>query len=307
MPTPSLVFSIAGEEAFTEAIVRSSGAQSGLVERRTFPDGEHYLRLVSDAAGRDVVVVGGTVSDRATLELYDLGCTAVENGARSLTLVVPFFGGQTMERAVRPGEAVTAKLRARILSSIPAAPFGNRALLLDLHTDGVPYYFEGALRAVHLSARPVVTDAIRRLGGPSYVLACTDAGRAKWVERLANALQVDAAFVFKRRDSATSTRVTHVSAQVDGLRVVIYDDMIRTGSSLVGAAQAYRDAGARAIAVVSTHGVLPADALAKLRATGLFERIVVTDSHPNARALADDFLEVVPVAPLFAASLAVTP
>ena len=302
MTTP-LVLSIAGEEAFTDALLAATCATAGTVEQRAFPDGEIYLRIASEVADRDVVVVGGTVSDRATLALYDLGCTAVECGARSLTLVVPFFGGQTMERAVKRGEAVTAKLRARLLSSIPTAPFGNRVLLLDLHTDGIPYYFEGALRAVHLSARPVVTEAIRRVGGPSFMLACTDAGRAKWVERLANDLQVEAAFVFKRRDSATATRVTHVSAQVAGRRVVIYDDMIRTGSSLVGAARAYRDAGAASIAVVATHGVLPGEALSKLRATGLFERIVVTDSHPHARSLAGDFLEVIPVAPLFSGPL----
>jgi ribose-phosphate pyrophosphokinase len=73
---------------------------------------------------------------------------------------------------------------------------------------------------------------------------------------------------------------------------VIYDDMIRTGGSLIGAARAYQDAGAASIDAIATHGILPGDALAKLQATGLFGRIVVSDSHPRARELRGDFLEV---------------
>jgi ribose-phosphate pyrophosphokinase len=81
--------------------------------------------------------------------------------------------------------------------------------------------------------------------------------------------------------------------------VVIYDDMIRTGGSLIGAARAYRDAGATAIDAIATHGVFPGDALAKLRASGLFGRIVTTDSHPRAVGLAGDFLVVDSTADLF--------
>jgi len=74
--------------------------------------------------------------------------------------------------------------------------------------------------------------------------------------------------------------------------VVIYDDMIRTGGSLLGAARAYRDAGATAIDAIATHGLFPGDSLDKLAASGLLGRIVVTDSHPRAVALAGGFLEV---------------
>src|SRR5262249_38194283 len=156
------------------------------------------------------------------------------DGARRLTLVVPYFGYSTMERAVTAGEVVTAKTRALLLSSIPPAPSGNSALLLDLHSEGLPFYFEGGLVPIHIYATPVVLDAARRLGGEDFVLACVDAGRAKWVQSLANDLGVPASFVFKRRLDAATTEVTAVSAHVRGKPVVIYDDMIRTGGSLLG-------------------------------------------------------------------------
>src|SRR5438552_1930980 len=107
----------------------------GAVETRLFDDGERYLRLESDPKGLDAAVLGGTIGEADTLELYDLACGVVEAGARSLTLVIPYFGYGTMERAVSPHEIVTAKTRARLLSSVPLPGSGSRVLLLDLHTE----------------------------------------------------------------------------------------------------------------------------------------------------------------------------
>lgn len=284
--TEELVFATSAYDYLGRAIAAAGGWELGQLTRQTFPDGERYLRIETSPADRDVILVGGTIDDPSTLDLYDLACGLVTEGAYRLRMVIPFFGYATMERAVRFGEVVTAKTRARLLSSIPQASRGTQLFLLDLHVDAITHYFEGGLRPIHVYGKPIVTAAARRLGGADFVLACTDAGRAKWVESLANDLGVEAAFVFKRRISATQTEVTGVSAQVHGKRVVIYDDMIRTGGSLVTAAQAYRDAGAVAIDAIATHGLFPGDSLAKIHATGLFGHVVTTDSHPRAVALA---------------------
>ncbi|HEY0251931.1 MAG TPA: ribose-phosphate diphosphokinase, partial [Kofleriaceae bacterium] len=202
-------------------------------------------------------------------------------------------------------EIVTAKTRARLLSSIPLASRGTQVFLLDLHVSSIAHYFEGGIRPIHVYGKDLVTAAARRLGGEDFVLACTDAGRAKWVESLANDLGVQAAFVYKRRVSGSETHVTGVSAQVAGKRVVIYDDMIRTGGSLINAAQAYRDAGASSIAAVATHGLFPGDSLARIQATGLFGQVATTDSHPRAVALRSSYLQVDSTANLLAEHLKV--
>jgi ribose-phosphate pyrophosphokinase len=295
-----LVFATQAYQYMREDLCRAGRFDNGRVESRRFPDGERYQRLVDDVDGRDVVIVGGTVSEADALEIYDLAGTVVEAGARSLTLVVPYFGYSTMERVTIAGEVVTAKSRARLLSSLPPARFGNRIVLFDLHTEGIPYYFEGQLRAFHAYGTSVIEQAARSIGGTDFVVACTDAGRAKWVESLANGLGVTASFVFKRRLSGDRTEVLAVSAQVQGKRVIIYDDMIRTGSSLAGAARAYLDAGATSIAAIATHGVFPGDALERLSGSGLFTHIVCTDSHPRARMLAGGLLQVRPVGGLLA-------
>jgi len=300
-----LVFSTERYTYLADRIAALEGWPRGEVERRVFPGGEHYQRVITKVADRDVVIVAGTIGEADTLEVFDLANEIVLSGAYRLTLVIPYFGYSTMERAVRPGEVVTAKTRARLLSAIPSASRGNQVFLLDLHVAAIAHYFEGAIRPVHVYGKEVILAAARRLGGDDLVLACTDAGRAKWVESLANDLGVPAAFVYKRRLDGEHTEVTGVSAAVAGKRVVIYDDMIRTGGSLINAAHAYRDAGAASIDAIATHGVLPDDSIDRIRASGLFGRVVVTDSHPRAHALASDFLEVVSIAPVLVEHLRV--
>lgn len=301
MARPPLALSTGSYSYLRDDLCSLAGLDHLRLEERRFPDGERYLRLLEDVFDRDVVLVGGTISDEDTLELYDLACAVVKYGARRLTLVIPYFGYSTMERAVRPGEVVTAKTRARLLSSIPPSAMGNEALLLDLHSEGIPHYFEGALTAFHVRGTAKITAAARRLVGhdDEFVLASTDAGRAKTVEHLANELRMPAAFVYKRRIDGVHTEITGVSAQVQGRDVVIYDDMIRTGGSLENAARAYLQAGARRIFAVATHGLFPGDALPRLEASGLFHGLLCTDSHPRAFALASPFLQVERVAPLF--------
>jgi ribose-phosphate pyrophosphokinase len=302
--TEPLVFSTRAYAYLQESLCRLGPFELGLVERKEFPDGEHYRRITSDVLNRDVTLLGGTVSDTDTLEVFDLATTLVMAGAHSLTLVIPYFGYSTMERALKPGEVVTAKTRAMLLSTIPRASEGDRVVLLDLHSEGIPHYFEGSMRPWHLYAKALIKQSARELaGGEAFVLACTDAGRAKWVESLANDLGVRPAFVFKRRLSGDKTEVSAVSAQVEDQHVIIYDDMIRTGGSLMEAAKSYRQAGARRISAITTHGIFPGEALQKIQDSGLFDRVIATDSHPRAVQLQNEFLTVKSIAPLIAEHL----
>jgi ribose-phosphate pyrophosphokinase len=304
MPDPRpVIFSTEAYDDLARRVAEAGRYERGVVEKKVFPDGERYLRVESSLLGRDAVVIGGTITDVDTLELYDLAFGVVQCGVRMLSLVVPYFDHSTMERAIKTGEVVTAKTRATLLSTIPRAYHANRVLLLDLHTAGIAHYFEGDIHALHLTARPIVMKVARELGGSDFVVGSTDAGRAKWVQRLANDLVVPASFIIKQRLSGDETEVMAVTANVEGKTVVVYDDMIRTGGTLIGAARAYREAGATRVFAIATHGVLPGGALERVRQSGLFEQVVCTDSHPRARELEGDFLRVVTVAPMIAESV----
>ncbi len=306
-----IVFHSLSYEKLGREIAACGAFPLGEVIVKRFPDGERYQRVASDVSGKDVALIGGTPTDADALEIYDLANGLVDSGARSLTLVIPFFGYATMERASKQGEVVTAKTRARLFSSIPVPGSGSRVMLVDLHTEGIPYYFEGGMRPVHVYATPIILQAVRALtkedGSSGFVLACTDAGRAKWVESLANDLGVSASFVFKRRLDDRRTEVAAVSAAVQGKHVILYDDMVRTGGSLLGAARAYQQAGAARISAVATHGIFPEDSLERIQESGLIDQIVVTDTHPRALTLQSDYLRLFSVAGLLADKLRSAP
>lgn len=304
-----LIFSTAPYQYLAkEMLAISRGFELGEIETRSFPDGERYMRVVSVVRGQDVILIGGTINDGATLDLFDLACALAGTGCRSLKVIVPFYGYSTMERAVKPGEVVKAKTRARILSAIPIAPFGNEVLMLDLHSEGIPFYFEGPVKTRHVYAKPLVIEEARRLaGGREFVLGAPDAGRAKWVESLANDLGVPAAFVYKRRAASGEVSLSGVNLPIKGVDVIIYDDMIRTGGSILQAAKAYKDAGANRISLISTHGLFTNGALEKIRQSGLIEAVSVTNSHPEALAAKaldkNGFLNIVSAAKLFVENL----
>lgn len=283
-----LLFTIPSYEYLRPRFLEAGDFEVGEIERKNFPDGERYMRLAADSWGRDVVLLGGTPTDLDVLDVYDLGYAISRAGAHSLSLVMPYFGYATMERAVRPGEIVTAKTRAHLISAIPPCDGGIFVFLFDLHTDGIEFYFDDSHITHHLYGAPLVTASIRRLmGEKNFVLGATDAGRAKWVQSLARSLGVEPAFVYKSRDPVSGELgMTGINADVKGREVVIYDDMIRTGSSLLQAGRAYLAAGATAVHAVASHLVLPPGSLDKLRSAGVFQNIVGTDSHPGSQQLA---------------------
>ena len=301
-----VVFATETYEPFISPICRRlDGSIRGEIVRKRFPDGELGLHLTTSVNDEDVILIGGTWNSADTLEIFDLGCAISKYGARSLTMVIPYYGCSTMERASRDGDVVTAKTRARLLSSIPQTHVGNHALLLDLHSEGIPYYFEGNLTATHVYGKSMIYDMVKGLAHRfgyegRYVLASTDAGRAKWVESLSVDLGVPAAFIIKRRIDGATTKVLAVSADVRDKMVVLYDDMIRTGGSLIEAAKAYREAGAAIVCVVATHGLFVGGARDKMIQSGMFAHISVTDSHPNAGEVwGNDMFSVMPCAELF--------
>jgi ribose-phosphate pyrophosphokinase len=297
-----LLFTIPSYAYLEPSFLAAGDFEQGTIERKNFPDGERYLRILPDLYGRDVVLLGGTPTDADWLDVFDLACGIARGGARSLAIVMPYFGYSTMERAVKPGEVVVAKTRARLLSAIPAPEGGTHLYLFDLHTDGIEFYLDDRILSRHVYGAPIITAKIaEKMKGTPFVLGACDAGRAKWVQSLARDLKVEPAFVYKRRDDG-GTSVTGINADVKGREVVVYDDMIRTGSSLIQAGKAYLAAGATKVHAIASHLVLPNDAVEKLRASAVFATIMGTDSHPGCQKLPKE--DIVSIAPRLVECLA---
>jgi len=302
-----VVFSTTAYHYMVETLCKLPGFEKGDLGVEVFPEGEKHFTLGKSVKDKNVILIGGTISESNTLELYDIATGLVDYGCGALTIYIPYFGYSTQERVIHKGDIVVAKGRARLLSTIRSARFNNKIVLLDLHTPGIAHYFEGSVHCRHLSAKSMVHGIIKKINDPANtVVASTDAGGAKWVEALANESSIEAAFVYKKRISNTKTTVSGINADVHGKTVVLYDDMIRSGSSFIQAAEAYKKSGAKSIIGAASHCVFHPNTLSLLKAAGIFEEIHLTNSHPlalEAQKQAPDFIKLFDVVRLFADKL----
>lgn len=266
------------------------------LEATRFPDGERYFRILNAEciSGKPAVFICGTINDESILEAYHVSCSLVRESCSSLHLVLPYFGYSTMERAVKSGEIVSAKNIARLFSSIPLSAQGNYIYMMDLHSLGTQYYFEQNMHPVHLTSTAVIDHIIADISKNSrqIVLASADMGRAKWIEKMSLRLGIEGAYIMKKRLSGSETAVEALNADVNGKDVLIFDDMIRSGNSIIGAAQAYKSIGARNIFVVCVHGVFVNDAFQKLKQCGIIKSVYCTNTHAVTQSFSDDFLKV---------------
>ena len=264
------------------AIPGTNSLADEFVEIGTFPDGETAI-TTPDIGGRDDIVLVGCCPDARTSETFL--ATALEiaaQGPHSLTVVNTYFRHARCDRKFGR-QAVMAKFQARMWSSLGVAFPGTRLIFLDLHNDLVLSYFEGPVRPSNLSALPLLDRKLHSLWDlEDAVYATVDYGGVHEARRLAEKRGCGLAHIDKKRISGSETEIRAVhGAAVDGRDVVIFDDMISTGGSLIKAAEAYKNRGARRIFAVAAHGLFVDNAVIRLRNSEI-EAVLVTDSHPNA-------------------------
>jgi len=288
----------------------------GKIEREQFPDQEIYLRILEQVDGEVCCVIAGTQTNDDIVELISICSTLVTMGAKRLNIVIPYYGYATMERATKNGEIIAAKIRATMLSNIPRAAYGNKFYFLDLHTPVITEFFEGGVYTSQINTTSLIQQMCNEIAGTKeYVIATTDVGRAKNVEYLSRSYsedyKIESAFCYKRRNSGSSTDITGVNADVKDKIVVIYDDMLRSGSSLIKAAEIYKREGANKIYAVMSHGVLTKGWYEKLAGhkDDVINKIAMTNTHPNtyAQMIYSDcrhsFMSVYSVAPIIGKAL----
>lgn len=266
----------------------SSKFIKGKLTRKNFSDGESYARFDEDLKNCDVFILGGTTSDKDLMDIYDLACAASMYGSKSLNLIIPYYGYSTMERAVKKGEVVKAKTRVRILSSIPKAKENNTIFLFDLHVSGLVHYFENGTKSVHMYGKTLLDQVFEEVDRNNLMLASPDEGRAKWVSSLAQEYSLPHAISMKHRDGEKITNLG-VNTDVTGKDILIYDDMIRSGNTIIEAAKNYKANGAKNIYVLASHGVFSST---KLMDSDLIEKVFVSNSHPRAISIQSSKLKI---------------
>src|SRR5271165_1869149 len=272
------VFSGRANLRLSERIAHCLGDPLGKIKFQNFPDGEFLARIDEDVRGRDVFVVQPTcppVNDNL-MELLIMVDSLKRASAARITAVLPYYGYARQDRKDVGRVPITARLVANLLTSAGV----NRVLALDLHAAQIQGFFD--IPVDHLHAGPVINEYIRGLNIPpkDFVVLSPDEGSIKrsliHQKKLGGAI----AIVDKRRSSATETKQANlIGASLEGKVAVIFDDMISTAGSVVGAANVARRCGAREIYACATHAVLCGPAVERLRDAPI-RQLVVTDSIP---------------------------
>jgi ribose-phosphate pyrophosphokinase len=235
-----IIFSTEKYNFLKQNMLKNKKFKNGEIQRKNFEDGEKHHQIVTSVLNQDVLIVGGTIDNDDMMEIYELSCAVIKYGAKTLHIVIPFFGYSTQERALKNGEIVKAKTRARMLSFIPQASNGNFIYLLEIHALGIPHYFEGSVHCQNIEVNELLIKQIKKLKLGDFVLASADMGNSKKIQTLASMLNVDTAFVIKKRHSKGVLSET-TNNRIKGQAVLIYDDMIRSGKSVIEAVKIYKN------------------------------------------------------------------
>lgn len=271
------VFAGRNSKKLAHRVCEHLGIPLGGARTSLFPDGEVIVKLDEDVRGRDCFVVISTcapVNDNLMELLVFCDCLR-RASARRITIVVPYYGYGRQDRKDEGRVPITAKLVANMITAARA----DRVLAIDLHAAQIQGFFD--LPVDHLSATPVFHEyfmSIREELG-DLCLVSPDVGNVKVAESMANLLDADLAIINKRRLSGTQVDVGNLIGSVAGKRVLMFDDMISTGGTVVEAARLVLDEGATDVVAAATHAVLAGPAVERF-AESPISRLVVTDTIP---------------------------
>ncbi len=306
------LFALNATRRLGEAVASVLGTSLAAHEEREFEDGEHKSRPLVCVQGRDVYVIHSLLGDDAQrvderlCRLLFFLATLRDHGARRLTAVVPYLAYGRKDRRTKPGDPVTTRYVAQLLEAV-----GIDAIVAIEAHNVVAYQNAFRCRTVHLDPRESFATHLLPLDNKCpVVVASPDPGGVKRAQlfrehlELVSGRSIGTALIDKRRSEGVISGEMF-AGDVAGASVLLVDDMISTGGTLLRAAASCRTAGAAQITALAAHGLFRPGAQALLTPGGV-DRLIVTDSV-DATASLDDALrrrvEVVTVAPLIAKAI----
>jgi ribose-phosphate pyrophosphokinase len=306
------LFALKGTDRLGGAVADVLGNGLDPHEERVFEDGEHKTRPLVSVRGEDVYVLHSLAGDSAAsandklVELLFFIATCRENGAARVTAVSPYLAYARKDRQTKARDPVTTRYVAQLFEAV-----GTDCLVtLEVHNLAA---FQNAFRCrtVHLDARGLFCQPIRTLAsGLPIVIFSPDSGGVKRADMLrqsyeaATGNEVGFGFMEKRRSRGV-VGGDLFAGDVEGRAVFLVDDMISTGGTILRAARACRERGAKAVYAFATHGLFRKGSEGLLTDNAL-ERIVVTDSLDNAARTAQGHearITILSCAPLIARAL----
>lgn len=290
---PISIFAGRSNPALARNIAEAYGQSLGEVIVKNFSDGEIYVKYDESIRGTDLFLIQSTQPPGDHwLELFFLIDAAKRASASRITAVIPYFGYARQDRKDQPRVSIGAKVIANMLSSAGI----DRILTMDLHAPQIQGFFD--VPVDHLYGSAVFIDYLRSLDIADLVVVAPDVGASKMARAYARRLGgAGIALIDKRRPRQNEAEVMNIIGNVKGYNVLLIDDLVDTAGTLVGAAKALRQAGARDILAACTHPLLSGPAYDRIEHSEI-STLLVTDTVPLKRA--SERIEVISVSEVFA-------
>jgi ribose-phosphate pyrophosphokinase len=286
--------------ALAEAIGKYIGTPMTKAVVRRFADMEIFVEILENVRGADVFVIQSTSfpANDHLMELLIIIDALRRASARRITAVIPYYGYARQDRKPGPRTPISAKLVANLITHAGA----DRVLTLDLHAGQIQGFFD--IPTDNLFAAPVITRDIRqRFDLGKVIVVSPDVGGVVRARGLAKRINAPLAIVDKRRERPGESEVANVIGDVDGGICILVDDIVDSGGTLVNAADALLDKGAKEVYGYITHGVLSGGAVARIGKSRLKE-LVITDSIQPSKAVTEaQNIRVLSIATLIAEAI----
>ena len=290
------IFSGRSNPILAKQIATFLGKNLGEISIRTFSDGEIWVKYEENIRGHDVFIIQSTngPSDNI-IELTLMIDAAVRASADTVTVVMPYFGYGRQDRKDQPRVPISSRVMIDILTAMGA----DRIMTMDLHSTQIQGFAKIPFDNLYSRSIILETIAAENFDPEKSVVLAPDVGSAKMSQGYAKKLGMHFALIDKRRYAPNQAEVSHLIGDLDGLDVLIIDDMIDTAGTTVNAAKAAIDKGATSITAIATHGVLSGPALKRLNDSEI-KKIIITDTIARQEKKSIEKIKVVSVGKVFA-------
>ncbi|HEY4554016.1 MAG TPA: ribose-phosphate diphosphokinase [Bacillaceae bacterium] len=273
---PSLkIFSLNSNRALAHEIAKVVGVELGKCSVNQFSDGEIQINIEESIRGCDVYIIQSTSSpvNHNLMELLIMIDALKRASAKTINIVIPYYGYARQDRKARAREPITAKLVANLIETAGA----TRVITLDLHAPQIQGFFD--IPIDHLMGVPILGDYFKQknINREDVVIVSPDHGGVTRARKLADRLKAPIAIIDKRRPRPNVAEVMNIVGNVDGKIAILIDDIIDTAGTITLAANALTESGAKEVYACCTHPVLSGPAIERIENSNIKE-LVVTNS-----------------------------
>lgn len=294
-----LLFSGTSHPQLAKEVAEELDIALGSIDIKRFPDGEISVQILENVRGRDVFVLQTIALDPNNffMELLIIIDALKRASAKTVNAIIPYYGYSRQDRKDKPRVPITAKLVANMLESAGV----STVLTFDLHADQIQGFFNVPVDNLH--GRPLLIEAFNQQGINNPIVVAPDAGSVKITRDYAAYLGIDFAVFDKIRISVNEVEVVTVIGNVEGKDVLLADDMSSTAGTLVSAAKACHEKGAKRIFSAITHGLFVGGAVEKIEASPIEAMFVCNTIAWTNRLSGSTKIKVVSIAPLISKAI----